>query len=209
MSWIDRLRDKLYGFKSESPIPRPVVAEPSRIEETAESPKQETSSDSKEKTYPEKFPERVMFVCSGNICRSAYGEYRFKKMCAECGKEETQVVSAGTLRIQGRAASDEMIETGKERGLDLTPHRSNGISRFLVDSSDVIFVMAPMHRTEILRISPESENKIVLLGEWLNTPKEEIDDPIRQSMDFYRRVTEEIDEALKNWMERHFPSSTP
>lgn len=203
MSFIDRLRDRLFGFSTPVAAPYPVQQMGDRSVNDENQASDEMNFDKSRHQRFETFPKRVMFVCSGNICRSAYGEYRFRQMCAE-QHPDTQVISSGTLRINGRAATQEMIEVGAERGLNLEPHRSNGLSKLLIDSSDVIFVMSEKHRMEILRIAPEAEKKIVLLGHWLNQPKFEIDDPIRQSMDFYRRVTSEIDEALKNWLKANF-----
>ena len=207
MSLIERLRDKIYGFSTPVAAVPPVCSN-DKTEITAQKIASDQVSDEEffaniPKVQLTVFPKRVMFVCSGNICRSAYGEYRFRQMCM-ADHPGTQVISSGTLRITGRQASQEMIAVGAERGLNLEPHRSNGLSKLLVDSSDIIFVMAQVHRMEILRISPESDKKIVLLGYWLNKPKYEIDDPIRQSMDFYRRVASEIDEALENWMNFNF-----
>ena len=203
MSLIERLRDKIYGFSvpvaAVSPVYSKDKPDVSGDKDPSESVSDEEFFENIRKVRLSVFPNRVMFVCSGNICRSAYGEYRFRQMCL-ADHPGTQVISSGTLRITGRQASQEMIAVGAERGLDLEPHRSNGLSKLLVESSDIIFVMAQIHRMEILRISPESEKKVVLLGYWLNKPKYEIDDPIRHSMDFYRRVATEIDEALENWM---------
>ena len=206
MSFIDRLRDRLFGFRrpagdlslagsgiapvgSSSGENKPVnESNPGMVDKDNQSEKNSG------------FPERVMFVCSGNICRSPYGEARFTQMCAK-KHPDTRIISSGILRMAGHKASPEMITVASERGLDLSQHRSAGLSKLLVDSSDVIFVMAQKHRMEILRIAPNSDQKIVLLAHWLKTPKYEIEDPIGQSMDVYRAVADDIDEALMNWWE--------
>ena len=185
MSWIDRIRDKLYGFETRGPEPaKPPfsVAAPNPV-------------------MPSVFPERVLFVCSGNMCRSAYGEYRFKSLIA-ASHPQTHVISAGTLRIIGQPAASGMVAAAAERGLDLSPHRSNALSGVLVQSADTIFAMEQSHREALLRIDPHSRSKIVMLGLYLNTPAPEIEDPIGREPEVYSRVAAQIDEALGNWIGR-------
>ena len=182
MSWIDRIRDRLFGFGGAG-LPKAQPAE-SRVYEI----------------HPQVlsgFPERVLFVCSGNICRSAYGEYRFRQLAA-ASHPDTRVMSAGTLRIVGREAAPCMMAAAAARGLDLTPHRSNGLSRLLVDTADVIFTMENVHRDALVQLSPCAQ-KIVMLGLWLDTPQPEIEDPMGKSPDVYERVADQLDEALRNW----------
>ena len=198
MSFINKIRDRLFGFSAPASYEPPVLPlKPKRqdLPDHRVDPKIETPPQDK------KFPDKVMFVCSGNICRSPYAEARFIQMCAE-KHPQTRVISSGTLRINGREASAEMIAVAAERGLNLEPHRSKGISKLLIDSADVIFVMEEAHRAEVLKIVPNCGHKIVLLGNCLKTPKYDIEDPIGQSVEVYRAVTEEIDEALSRWWEQ-------
>ncbi len=185
MSWIDRIRDRIYGFDTRSPQP-------------AKRPSPEAAP---EPAIPSVFPERVLFVCSGNMCRSAYGEYRFKALISS-SHPQTRVISAGTLRITGQPAAAGMIAAAAERGLDLSPHRSNALSGVLVQSADTIFAMEQAHRDALLRIDPQAGSKIVMLGLYLNSPALEIEDPIGREPEVYCRVAAQIDEALGNWIRR-------
>ena len=185
MSWINRLRDKLYGFEQRPPS-------------VAVSPRTEPSVQSER---PATFPERVLFICSGNMCRSAYAEYRFRQMIS-ASHANTRIMSAGTLRLIGESAAPEMIAAAAERGLDLRPHRSNALSGLLVKSADRIFAMDRSHYDTLLHIDPASGHKIVMLGLYLNTPQPEIEDPMGREPEVYRRVAAQIDEALDNWLRR-------
>lgn len=150
-------------------------------------------------TDPNKrFPKRVLCVCSGNICRSPYAEVVFRNMAKEQGYE-TQVFSAGTLKIVGKEAAPLMQRAAAEVSLDLSAHRSNPLSKLLIDASELIFVMSPEHRHEILRIAPNADKKTVMLAHWLSPSKLEIPDPMGLSYDHYRRAVAEINEALARW----------
>lgn len=199
MSLIDRFRERLFGVKLPDDYPEDLLqkSNASKLDERTEGAEpglvRENVQEKKE------FPERVLFVCSGNMCRSPYGEARFAKLA---GNRNVKVISAGTLRLVGRTAAPEMIKTAKENGLDLEGHRSSAISGMLIKAADVIFVMEKVHRLEIARICPEAESKIVMLGNWLPEPKEELMDPMGREPEVYRSVAHEIDIALERWFEQ-------
>ncbi len=143
---------------------------------------------------------RILFICSGNICRSPYAEARlrafFRSKNIGC-----HVVSCGTLRLIGRRAADDMIAVAHERGLDLSDHRSRALSKLLITAADIVFAMSPEHRREVLSISPEAADRAVLLGTWLADPKQEIADPMGRPFDAYRKAAQDIDEALGRWID--------
>ncbi len=212
MSWIERLRERIFGFSHAEPEGmeelEAIRRRPSEPEPNPE-PTQKTPQNTALEPEPiqqadngviKSFPSRVLFVCSGNMCRSRYGAARFKVLAQN---RDVQVISAGTLRIQGRSAAEEMIKTAQENGLDLTSHRSSAISQVMVRASDVIFVMERIHRQEIMRICPDAEKKIVMLGQWLDEPKEELIDPMGKLPEIYRAVAHEIDQALENWFKQY------
>ena len=149
------------------------------------------------------WPERVLFVCSGNICRSAYGAVKLRQLAEENGRV-VRIASCGILRLVGHKAAPEMIETARERGLDLESHRSCAITRRLAEVSDVIFAMEPVHKKEICRICPEASGKTILLGSYLDRPSVVIPDPMGRAPEAYRVAANQIDEALTLWV-RSFP----
>lgn len=207
MSLIQKLRDRLLGLRM------PDLDDVPRIQRHESVQKIKNISDKKD-FHSEKdksnvscvgmrFPERVLFVCSGNMCRSPYGAARFANLA---GNRKVQVVSAGTLRLVGRAAAPEMMKTAAENGLNLETHRSNALSKMLIQASDVIFVMETIHRQEVIRLCPEASDKIIMLGNWLPAPRMELVDPMGKTPDVYRDVAAQIDSALENWFKQWKPA---
>ncbi|MCL2325628.1 MAG: low molecular weight phosphotyrosine protein phosphatase [Proteobacteria bacterium] len=151
----------------------------------------------------EAFPLRVLFVCSGNICRSPYAHVVFERLAKKYHRE-VLVCSAGTLRLVGRPAAPLTIRVAAERGDDLEAHRSTALSKLLVEASDVIFAMSPEHREVMMKLcqdTPGIERRIVMLGSWLSPPEHEIVDPMGKPYEVYQRVAAEIETALERWFE--------
>ncbi len=83
---------------------------------------------------------KVLFVCTGNICRSPMAEVLFAHLAPD-----VEVGSAGTMDWSGQPAHEYAIAAMAERGLDLSAHRSRRLSEYLVDESDLIVAMTRNH----------------------------------------------------------------
>ena len=83
---------------------------------------------------------KVLFVCTGNICRSPMAEVLFAHLAPD-----VEVGSAGTMDWSGQPAHEYAIAAMAERGLDLSTHRSRRLSEYLVDESDLIVAMTRNH----------------------------------------------------------------
>ncbi|MCJ7729880.1 MAG: L-threonylcarbamoyladenylate synthase [Sedimentisphaerales bacterium] len=142
----------------------------------------------------------VLFVCTGNGCRSPMAEGLFKKYLAEklrCPidrlKEKGYIVtSAGTLGMVGFPASSEAVRACAAKDCDIGGHRSRALGRNLIEQSDCVFALAGVHRDAVVEISPEAANKCSLLAEDADIP-----DPIGQSQAVYDNCAELIDKAVK------------
>lgn len=88
---------------------------------------------------------RVLFVCSGNTCRSPMAA---AALIAELGPDaaRVEVVSAGTSAREGEPASAGSIEVTRAQGIDLSGHRARRATREIVGDATLTFVMEPHHR---------------------------------------------------------------
>jgi protein-tyrosine phosphatase len=142
---------------------------------------------------------RIVFVCSGNICRSPLAERMAKGMLAERGIPAV-VISAGTLGLQGRPAAANSVAAAAEVGVDLEGHRSQGVSVPLMRMADRIVVMAPRHERELLAKDPALASKIVRLWEYLDEELDHIPDPVGQDIETFRVMRDRVQGALQKWL---------
>ncbi|MFC1510109.1 L-threonylcarbamoyladenylate synthase [Candidatus Omnitrophota bacterium] len=141
----------------------------------------------------------VLFVCTGNSCRSVMGEYLLKKHVA--GRDDIEVLSAGTsVFIQGRA-SGETVNVLAGEGIDARGHISRPIDRVLLKKADLIFVMTQGHRSQVLSLVPEIDKRVYLLRELQANKGQaysqlDVPDPIGQSHAAYKDCLEVIRESV-------------
>jgi len=142
----------------------------------------------------------ILFVCTGNTCRSPMAVGLCRKYLAEkfgcdvdcLGQMGYKITSAGVMAISGAPASREAVTACTENGIDITRHRSKPLSDELIAESDYIFVMSQSHRRQIVGSRPEAALKCRLLAEDADVP-----DPIGQSVEVYKRSFELIQTSLK------------
>lgn len=94
-------------------------------------------------------PHRVVFVCTGNTCRSPMAEAVAREWLKTRGVESIEVASAGILAGQGQPASDGARWAASERGLDLDLHRASLLTAEMIAESDLILTMSHSHRTVV------------------------------------------------------------
>jgi len=134
---------------------------------------------------------RVLFVCSGNICRSAMAAAYFRHHARLCSVDDLEIDSAGTLNIDGSPASVEAIEVMREIGIDLGGHRSRGIGPDDVHRADWIVAMTHGHLEELAQRFPGGGATRVLLrafeaGTTAQPDPSDLDDPMGRPVGFYR-----------------------
>ncbi|MDA2978551.1 MAG: hypothetical protein O3B42_02135 [Actinomycetota bacterium] len=128
----------------------------------------------------------VLFVCSGNICRSPLAEYVARRAWADI---DVIVSSAGTSAIPGQRATQTMITTGAELGVDLTPHRARSIDR--VDQPDLVLCMEEHHVSKARDAFPGLANTHIVLLDPAG-----VDDPYNEPITTYRSTAAQIAAAI-------------
>lgn len=144
---------------------------------------------------------QILFVCSGNICRSPMAHVFAQSILKQSPTANVLVQSAGTLKISGSPASKEAVQVMAELGHDLSQHRSQGIAPILLKSSDWIVVMEPEHEEAVLNYLPAASDKVVRLWEYSDKCRAWgfIPDPIGRPLDVYRFCRDSIQEGLLTW----------
>lgn len=136
----------------------------------------------------------ILFVCTGNTCRSPLAEGLFLHML-KCD-DQFKASSAGLHTVKGLPASSYTIEVLIKHGIDFSLFRSQPVSRCLIEESTHVFAMTHGHLRELLILYPEHQKKFFLLNE--GTTQEDIVDPIGGNLLTYQECSLSIQRALEN-----------
>lgn len=144
---------------------------------------------------------QILFVCTGNTCRSPMAEGIAKQLLAaylSCNEVDDlvnfgyKVMSAGTMGVSNVPASEGAVVACSEKGIDIQLHRSNALTASLIETSDVIFTMTRFHRDTVLALFPEASQRCFLLD-----PDGDVGDPVGQPVTVYRSCAVQIENAIK------------
>lgn len=149
---------------------------------------------------------KILFVCTGNICRTPMAEYFLKDLI----KRENlfymvQVESAGIAALEGYPAAEFTAAVCEEFGIDTTFHRARSLNLDMIDKADLILCMALNHKLELIKNFPHSQNKIFLLKQFASKNVDtfhSIQDPYGGPKENYEKTFLEIrKEIYRIWPE--------
>jgi len=168
-----------------------LTADPVRVLREGALKEQEVLAAARKKT--------VLFVCTGNSCRSVMAEAMLKKYLKERGRTDVEVISAGLMKSEGMNASYPTQVLLRAEGIDVSGHRSHHATPELLNRSDLILVMEEMHENEILLMAPWVKKRLFLLKEFARVSDTDLNipDPIGGSEEFYTHTFTIIKEAVQ------------
>ena len=135
----------------------------------------------------------IIFVCTGNTCRSPMAEGFFKTLSAD--SVIFDVCSRGVAAIDGIGASEYSVIAASELGSDIANHLSHQITHDDVSWADFIFTMTSSHASVLKAAFPESSQKIFTIAEFAGSV--DVSDPYGGDLDTYRGCAAQLKSAVQ------------
>jgi protein-tyrosine phosphatase len=146
----------------------------------------------------------ILFVCTGNTCRSAMAEGIFRDMLKNKNINNINVSSAGISAFEGDRANDKAAEALMENNIDISGHKARQLTADMIKNSGLVLTMTKSHKMMILNAFPDEKNKTFTLKEYAmavsgeNTDGKNLDiaDPFGMDYNVYKKCMLEIKSEL-------------
>src|SRR6266404_1699463 len=139
----------------------------------------------------------ILFVCTGNVCRSPMAEGIFRQ--AIRGRSDYRVLSAGLGAMEGQSPSPYAVQAVRELGIDISGQRSRMLTPEMVQQADYIFGMTHSHIDTVMLLYPQAAEKTFLLREFdetLDLFEKDISDPIGGAYEVYLNCRDQIEQGI-------------
>lgn len=143
----------------------------------------------------------VLFVCTGNTCRSPIAQGILEDMARKKGLNII-VKSAGIYALDGDNASINAIRALKENNIDISNHRSSIIHRDLIEEADFIFTMGKSHKDILVSKYSFAQSKVYTLNEFVYGTEKDIVDPFGSNIEVYNNTKYELYNAMESLLEK-------
>jgi len=150
----------------------------------------------------------ILFVCTGNICRSPFAHAFMTKLVHQKQLRDIIVESAGLLALPGNSATHMAQRVAEDFGVDLAEHKAKSVSKELVAWSSLILVMEKSQQDTLLTDFPEAEGKTQLIRHFarFGSKRRGIADPYGLKYDAYRFCFLDIEDAVLGLIDFLTPS---
>ena len=148
-------------------------------------------------TNPLSILKNVLFVCTGNTCRSPMAEALFRDLVRE--RADYQVSSAGVAAAPGMPASKHTAALLRERGLDLSGFQSRMLDQQTLERATHVFAMSSHHMAAIVDEFPAQADKVYLVSEFAAEDAlrgRSVSDPFGQGRSAYEETLRSLEKML-------------
>lgn len=137
----------------------------------------------------------IIFVCTGNICRSPMAEGILRHRWTVAGVKDRTVSSMGVQGLDAAPATELARQVCAENGVDISGHLSRSLNGEELQTADLVLCMEPGHVSFINTFYPWHSDRVALLGAWPGKPKRKsaVQDPMGGSLALYRKIFNIVD----------------